>query len=127
VFTFSMHGASNYPFKKEQSDLDIPLAKGTNDSEYLSILKKTLPKLINQEQPDFIFYLCGVDVISTDKLGTLGLTVDGCKERDAFVLDTCHQLQIPVQCSMGGGYSPDIKTIVDAHANTFRVAQDIYF
>ncbi|MFT5736127.1 MAG: acetoin utilization deacetylase AcuC-like enzyme [Maribacter sp.] len=127
VFTFSMHGASNYPFKKEQSDLDIPLAKGTNDSEYLSILKKTLPKLINQEQPDFIFYLCGVDVISTDKLGTLGLTVDGCKQRDAFVLDTCHQLQIPIQCSMGGGYSPDIKTIVDAHANTFRVAQDIYF
>ncbi|MFT6370740.1 MAG: acetoin utilization deacetylase AcuC-like enzyme [Maribacter sp.] len=127
VFTFSMHGASNYPFKKEQSNLDISLAKGTTDFEYLSILKKTLPKLIEQEQPDFIFYLCGVDVISTDKLGTLGLTLDGCKQRDAFVLDSCHQLQIPVQCSMGGGYSPDIKTIVNAHANTFRVAQDIYF
>ena len=127
VFTFSMHGAANYPFKKEKSDLDIPLAKGTNDSEYLSILKNTLRKLVDQERPDFIFYLCGVDVISTDKLGTLGLTVDGCKHRDAFVLETCHQLQIPVQCSMGGGYSPDIKTIVDAHANTFRVAQDIYF
>jgi acetoin utilization deacetylase AcuC-like enzyme len=127
VFTFSMHGAANYPFKKEKSNLDIPLAKGTNDSEYLSILKKTLPKLIEQEQPDFIFYLCGVDVISTDKLGTLGLTVNGCKQRDAFVLEACYQLQIPVQCSMGGGYSPDIKTIVDAHANTFRVAQDIYF
>jgi acetoin utilization deacetylase AcuC-like enzyme len=122
-----MHGASNYPFKKEQSNLDISLAKGTTDFEYLSILKKTLPKLIEQEQPDFIFYLCGVDVISTDKLGTLGLTLDGCKQRDAFVLDSCHQLQIPLQCSMGGGYSPDIKTIVNAHANTFRVAQDIYF
>lgn len=127
VFTFSMHGASNYPFKKEQSDLDIALEKGTSDEEYLSILKSTLPKLIRQERPDFIFYLCGVDVIATDKLGTLGLTVEGCKERDRFVLETCHQLQIPLQCSMGGGYSPDIKTIVDAHANTFRLAQQIYF
>jgi acetoin utilization deacetylase AcuC-like enzyme len=127
VFTFSMHGKANYPFKKEQSDLDIPLEKDASDAEYLSILKKTLPKLIAQERPDFIFYLCGVDVIATDKLGTLGLTVEGCKERDVFVLETCHQLQIPVQCSMGGGYSPDIKTIVDAHANTFRMAQHIYF
>lgn len=127
VFTFSMHGAANYPFKKEQSDLDIALKKGTTDTEYLSILKNTLPKLIQKEQPDFIFYLCGVDIIATDKLGTLGLSVAGCKERDTFVLETCRQLQIPVQCSMGGGYSPDIKTIVDAHANTFRMAQYIYF
>ena len=127
VFTFSMHGAANYPFKKEQSDLDIGLKKGATDTEYLSILKNTLPKLIQQEQPDFIFYLCGVDILATDKLGTLGLTVAGCKERDAFVLETCHQLKIPVQCSMGGGYSTEIKTIVDAHANTFRMAQYIYF
>ncbi len=127
VFTFSMHGASNYPFKKETSDLDIPLEKGSNDTAYLSILKEILPKLINTEKPDFIFYLCGVDVIATDKLGTLGMSVQGCKERDAFVLETCLKLQIPVQCSMGGGYSPNIKTIVDAHANTFRLAQQIYF
>ncbi|CAM4175013.1 histone deacetylase [Zobellia nedashkovskayae] len=127
VFTFSMHGASNYPFKKEQSDLDIALPKDTGDSDYLSLLKETLPKLISKEKPDFIFYLCGVDVIASDKLGTLGLSIEGCKERDAFVLETCNQLQIPVQCSMGGGYSPDIKTIVDAHANTFRLAQEIYF
>lgn len=127
VFTFSMHGASNYPFKKEQSDLDIALEKGTNDATYLSILRETFPRLIESEKPDFIFFLCGVDVISTDKLGTLGMSVDGCKQRDAFVLETCNKLQIPVQCSMGGGYSPDIKTIVDAHANTFRMAQEIYF
>lgn len=127
VFTFSMHGKANYPFKKEQSDLDIALEKGTSDAEYLSILKRTLPKLIRQERPDFIFYLCGVDVIATDKLGTLGLTIEGCKERDRFVLETCHELEIPMQCSMGGGYSPDIKTIVDAHANTFRLAQRIFF
>lgn len=127
VFTFSMHGAGNYPFKKEKSDLDIPLKKGTGDSEYLSILKKTLPKLVDSHKPDFIFYLCGVDVIASDKLGTLGLTVSGCKVRDEFVLETCHKLHIPVQCSMGGGYSPEIKTIVDAHANTFRAAQQIFF
>ncbi len=127
VFTFSMHGASNYPFKKEISDLDIPLEKGTNDSAYLAILKETLPKLINNEKPNFIFYLSGVDVITTDKLGTLGMSIQGCKQRDEYVLETCHSLQIPVQCSMGGGYSPDIKTIIDAHANTFRAAQQIYF
>jgi acetoin utilization deacetylase AcuC-like enzyme len=127
VFTFSMHGASNYPFKKEVSDLDIPLAKNTDDETYLSLLKKTLPILIAQEQPDFIFYLCGVDILASDKLGTLGMTTAGCKERDRFVLQTCKNLNIPVQCSMGGGYSPDIKVIVDAHANTFRLAQEIFF
>lgn len=127
VFTFSMHGASNYPFKKEQSDLDIPLNKGTDDTVYLSILKETLPQLIDTHKPDFIFYLCGVDVIDSDKLGTLAMSVEGCKERDRFVLETCQKFQTPLQCSMGGGYSPDIKTIVDAHANTFRLAQEIYF
>ncbi len=127
VFTFSMHGTSNYPFKKEQSDLDISLKKGTDDTTYLTILKETLPQLIHTEKPDFIFYLCGVDILKTDKLGTLDMTVEGCKQRDAFVLETCHQLQIPVQCSMGGGYSPDIKIIVDAHANTFRLAQELFF
>lgn len=127
VFTFSMHGAGNYPFKKEVSDLDIPLPKGTTDKEYLTILKKKLPELIAKVQPDFIFYLCGVDVLETDKLGTLAMTKEGCKTRDEIVLNTCHTLNIPVQCSMGGGYSPDIKIIVDAHANTFKVAQSLYF
>ncbi|WP_291968184.1 histone deacetylase [Maribacter sp.] len=127
VFTFSMHGASNYPFKKEESDLDIALPKGTNDETYLSTLKKELPQLIKNEQPDFIFYLCGVDILESDKLGTLGMSVEGCKKRDEFVLSTCHRLKIPVQCSMGGGYSPDIKIIVNAHANTFRIAQNLYF
>ena len=127
VYTFSMHGKSNYPFVKEASDLDIPLKNNTKDDEYLSILKKTLPKLINQEKPDFIYYLCGVDVIETDKLGKLSLSIEGCKERDRFVLQMCRDFHIPVMCSMGGGYSPVIKVIVDAHANTFRLAQEIYF
>lgn len=127
VFTFSMHGASNYPFKKEKSDLDIALEKGTNDTAYLSILKETIPKLMDSVQPDFIFYLCGVDVLETDKLGTLGLSLEGCKERDRYVLALCQKLKIPVHCSMGGGYSPDIKIIVEAHSNTFRLAQQLYF
>nr|WP_297786842.1 histone deacetylase [uncultured Allomuricauda sp.] len=126
VFTFSMHGKGNYPFKKETSDLDIPLEKGATDEEYLSILKTKLPELLEKVEPDFIFYLCGVDILETDKLGTLSMTLDGCKERDRFVLEACNDAKIPVQCSMGGGYSPEIKTIVEAHANTFRLAQDIY-
>ena len=127
VFTFSMHGKSNYPFHKEKSDLDIPLDNGTEDLLYLSILKETLPELIKIQQPDFIYYLCGVDVIKTDKLGKLSLTIVGCKERDRFVLQTCKNHNIPVMCSMGGGYSPDVKIIIDAHANTFRLAQEIFF
>lgn len=127
VFTFSMHGKSNYPFHKEESDLDIPLENRTKDLEYLSILKETLPNLIKEQQPDFIYYLCGVDVIESDKLGKLSLSLEGCKERDRIVLQNCKDQSIPVMCSMGGGYSKDIKIIVDAHANTFRLAQDIFF
>ena len=127
VFTFSMHGKNNYPFKKERSNLDIDLPDGTGDEEYLKILKETLPNLLEQQQPDFLFYLSGVDIISTDKLGKLGCTIDGCKERDRYVLQTCYDQKIPVQVSMGGGYSPDIKTIIEAHANTYRLAKEIYF
>jgi acetoin utilization deacetylase AcuC-like enzyme len=127
VFTFSMHGKGNYPFKKERSDLDIALENNTDDTTYLSILKHTLPKLIETENPNFIYYLCGVDVVASDKLGKLGLTIEGCKARDSFVLQTCKKYNLPVMCSMGGGYSPDIKIIIEAHANTFRLAQEIFF
>jgi len=127
VFTFSMHGKANYPFHKEKSDLDIPLESGTSDTEYLSILKNTLPKLIATEKPDFIFYQSGVDILESDKLGKLNLSVEGCKARDRFVLQTCFDKKIPVMCSMGGGYSKDINIIVNAHANTFRLAQEIFF
>ncbi|WP_428223890.1 histone deacetylase family protein [Flavobacterium sp.] len=126
VFTFSMHGQSNYPFKKEVSDLDIALADGTTDSDYLSILERTLPMLIETQKPDFIFYLSGVDILATDKLGKLGCTLAGCKQRDALVFSLSKRYEIPVQCSMGGGYSPEIKTIIEAHANTYRTAKDIY-
>ncbi|GGD95557.1 histone deacetylase family protein [Planktosalinus lacus] len=127
VFTFSMHGAGNYPFQKEKSDLDIALPDGTSDTVYLKTLKETLPKLIEEQQPDFIYYLCGVDILESDKLGRLSCTIDGCKERDRYVLQTCKDNKIPVMCSMGGGYSPNLKIIVEAHANTYRLAQEIYF
>ncbi|HTK20377.1 MAG TPA: histone deacetylase [Mucilaginibacter sp.] len=127
LFTFSMHGANNFPYRKEKSDLDIPLADGTSDTEYLHILKNTLPKLIDQQKPDFIFYLSGVDILATDKLGKLALSKEACKERDRFVLKQCRKHQIPVQVSMGGGYSTDIRDIVDAHCNTYRLAHDLYF
>lgn len=126
VFTFSMHGAKNFPFKKEQSDLDLALEDGTSSKEYLTILKKTLPELIDRVKPDFIFYLSGVDVLKTDKLGRLGLSIEGCKERDAFVFELCKEKEIAVQCSMGGGYSKDINIIVEAHSNTYRLAKEIF-
>ncbi len=127
VFTFSMHGAKNYPFKKEQSDLDIGLDDGTEDAAYLEILKNTLPKLIKKVQPDFIFYLSGVDILKGDKLGRLSCTIEGCKARDRFVFETCKEHNIPVQVSMGGGYSPAIDVIIEAHANTYKMAQEIFF
>lgn len=126
VFTFSIHGKSNYPFKKETSNLDIALSDGTSDDEYLKILNDILPKLIETQKPDFIFYLSGVDILDTDKLGKLSCTIKGCKKRDEVVFNLCKKHQIPVQCSMGGGYSPQIKTIIEAHANTYRVAKDIF-
>tara|TARA_R100000935_G_scaffold13736_5_gene27646 strand:+ start:70794 stop:71699 length:906 start_codon:yes stop_codon:yes gene_type:complete len=127
VFTFSMHGAKNYPFKKEKSDLDIGLDDGTEDAEYLSVLKNTLPMLLKKVQPDFIFYLSGVDIVKGDKLGRLACTKGGCQERDRFVFEMCKKHNIPVQVSMGGGYAPAIDVIIEAHATTYRMAQEVYF
>lgn len=126
VFTFSMHGKDNYPMKKETSDLDLPLESGTQDGTYLDLLYETLPRLIDRQQPDFVFYLAGVDPLHTDKLGRLALSADGLRRRDQFVLETLWQKGLPVQISMGGGYSPRLADIVNAHCATFRQAQLIY-
>lgn len=126
VFTFSMHGDKNFPFRKEVSSLDIPLEDGVQDEEYLSILKVNLKKAFESAQPDFVFYLSGVDVLSTDKLGKLALSKAACKERDRLVLQACKDKNLPVQVSMGGGYSTEIKDIVDAHCNTYRLAFDLF-
>lgn len=127
VFTFSMHAEKNFPFRKEKSDLDIGLADGTTDSEYLKLLSQNLKFIIESFKPDFIFYLAGVDVLGTDKLGKLNLSKAGCKQRDELVLSYCKNLGLPVLISMGGGYSPKISDIVEAHCNTFRIAHDLYF
>jgi acetoin utilization deacetylase AcuC-like enzyme len=127
VFTFSMHGEKNYPFHKEKSDLDIELKDGTDDATYLHLLDSNLKKILDEVEPDFIFFQSGVDVIATDKLGKLGLTISGCKERDRMVLSLAKQNNIPLCASMGGGYSTRISDIVEAHANTYRLAQEIYF
>lgn len=120
-----MHGRHNYPFHKEVSDLDVPLEDGIDDETYLSILYRNLPKLLDAVRPDFVFYLSGVDILSTDKFGKLKVSIDGCKQRDAYVFDLLHKAGIPCTVAMGGGYSPDIKDIVEAHCNTFRLATDI--
>jgi acetoin utilization deacetylase AcuC-like enzyme len=127
VFTFSMHGANNYPMVKEHSDLDIGLPDHTNDSFYLSTVEVNLKNLLEQVQPEFIFYQSGVDILATDKLGRLSVTREGCKQRDRLVLQLARQNKIPVVVSMGGGYSPDFRDIIEAHANTYRMAQQIFF
>lgn len=126
VFTFSMHGEHNYPFHKEKSTLDIPLKDGTNTQEYLSILYNILPELLDKFNPDFAFYLSGVDILETDKFGKLKVTIDGCRQRDEFVFTQLKNKNIPVVAAMGGGYSPDVRTIVEAHCNTFRTAMQVY-
>lgn len=127
VITFSMHGEKNYPHRKERSHLDIGLADGTGDKEYLNLLDRHLQELLMQELPDFILYQSGVDVLATDQLGRLSLTHAGVHARDKLVLGLAKSMQVPIMCCMGGGYSKKIKDIVDAHAQVFRLAQDLYF
>jgi len=126
VFTFSMHGASNYPLHKEQSDIDVPLPDGITDEEYLNELDMHWPNLLEKVKPDLVLYQCGVDILNTDKLGRLGLSLEGCRERDRRILEGCYESEIPVVCAMGGGYSEDLWQIVEAHCNTFRIANDLW-
>jgi acetoin utilization deacetylase AcuC-like enzyme len=126
VYTFSMHGESNYPLKKETSDRDINLPNGLGDLEYLDILANNLNTIFLDFKPDFIFYQCGVDVLETDQLGKLSLSLNGVKERDRMVFQIAKNQQIPVVCSMGGGYSKELRLIVEAHMNTFRLAHFLF-
>jgi len=127
VFTLSFHGEKNYPFRKQKSDFDFGFEDNTTDEYYLKVLSNTIPKLIDSFQPDFIFYLAGVDILENDKLGRLGVSIEGCKKRDQFVLEFCKVNSLPLQVSMGGGYSVYLKEIIDAHSNTFELAQELYF
>lgn len=126
VYTFSMHGDKNFPFRKEMSDLDIPLEDATNGSLYLELLDEHLTAILKSFKPEFVFYLAGVDVLSTDRLGKINLSMSDVIARDRLVFQRCKAYDKPVQVSMGGGYSANIKDIVDAHCNTFIAGIDIF-
>ena len=126
IFTFSMHGEKNYPYHKESSDMDLPLPDYIEDQPYLSLLNEALNTLFEKVDPELVFFQSGVDVLKSDKLGRMGLTLNGCKERDTAVISRCHERGIPLVINMGGGYSPEIKTIIEAHANTFRTCINYY-
>jgi acetoin utilization deacetylase AcuC-like enzyme len=122
VFTFSMHGAQNFPFKKDVSDLDVALPDGTGDREYLAALDQALTETLNRHQPDFVFYLAGADPYEGDRLGRMKLTIDGLRDRDEMVFERCRGIGLPMAVSMSGGYAPDIDAIVTIHTNTIRIA-----
>lgn len=124
VFTFSMHGEKNFPLRKEISHLDIALPDGTGDEEYLQILADHLPAILNQWQPEIIFYQAGVDPHERDRLGRMKLTHDGLRRRDDFVIAECRQRNIPIITTMGGGYGRDLSDTIEGHCNTIRAAID---
>ena len=122
VFTFSVHGAKNYPFRKEASDLDVELDDGTGDEPYLAQLSHWLGVVLTTHHPEAVFYLAGADPYFGDRLGRLSLTIDGLRRRDETVLHTCRAAGMPVVITMSGGYAKDVADIVTIHANTIRVA-----
>jgi len=122
VFTFSMHGATNFPFRKEESDLDIALPDGTGDDAYLTLLETHLAQVLDSHQPECVYYLAGADPYEGDRLGKLKLTIAGLRRRDDIVLQRCHALGIPTVITMSGGYAYDIDAIVTIHAATIEVA-----
>lgn len=126
VFVFSMHGKKNYPYQRVPSDLDIDLPTGTSDDDYLALLQANLEPIITSFEPDFIFYQAGADVLAADRLGKLDLSLQGAFLRDLLVFEVAKAYNKPVCVVMGGGYSPDIHTIVTAHANTFVAAKHTF-
>jgi acetoin utilization deacetylase AcuC-like enzyme len=123
TFTFSIHGANNYPLFKAQSTLDVELADGTSDTEYLETLANYLPAVFASD-PQIVFYLAGADPYKGDKLGRLALSIDGLRERDAFVLRECYEREVPVVTVMSGGYGKDINDTIEIHCNTIRVVKE---
>jgi acetoin utilization deacetylase AcuC-like enzyme len=122
VFTFSLHGARNFPFRKETSDLDVTFEDGAGDDEYLAALGEHLPAVLDTHRPDVVFYLAGADPYEGDRLGRLKLTIDGLRTRDRLVFDACRDRGLPVAVVMSGGYAPDVDAIVTIHTNTIREA-----
>ncbi len=126
VFTFSMHGAKNYPLFKEKSTLDIELADGTGDKEFLETLEQALPRIF-LHNPDIIFYLGGADPFEKDKLGRLNLSIEGLKQRDEMILQFAREHETPIVTTMSGGYALDINDTVEIHCNTIRAVKKVFF
>lgn len=125
TFTFSIHGANNYPLFKAQSTLDVELADGTSDDEYLECLATHLP-VVFAHDPEIVFYLAGADPYAGDKLGRLALSIEGLRERDIRVLRECYDREIPVVTVMSGGYGKDINDTIEIHCNTIRMVKDVF-
>lgn len=126
VFTFSIHGEKNFPARKEQSRLDVHLPNGVSDEEYMAILRQHVSKILDDFEPDFVFYQAGVDPFERDRLGKLKLTLEGLKRRDEFVIGACVERELPIVTTMGGGYGKDINDTVEAHCNTVRTALSMF-
>jgi acetoin utilization deacetylase AcuC-like enzyme len=122
VFTFSMHGARNFPFRKEVGDLDVTFEDGAGDEEYLAALAAHLPRVLDAHRPDLVFYLAGADPYEGDRLGRLKLTIAGLQARDRLVFDACRTRRLPVAVAMSGGYAPQVDAIVSIHVNTIAEA-----
>jgi len=124
VFTFSMHGARNFPFRKEPSDLDVDLPDGCGDADYLAALDHAMAEVWRRSQPGLAFYLAGADPHEADRLGRLKLSFDGLAERDHRVLDALRERRIPVALSMAGGYGHDLATTVAVQVRTLTLAAE---
>ena len=122
TFTFSMHGGRNYPFHKVPGTLDIELADGTGDEEYLALLAEALPRVLSEGRPDLVVYLAGADPHERDRLGRLKLTFEGLERRDAMVIEGCREVGIPVAITIAGGYGAEIRDTVRIHVATARIA-----
>ncbi|MCW5981508.1 MAG: histone deacetylase [Bryobacteraceae bacterium] len=125
VFTLSIHGGNNFPFRKRESRLDVSLPDGTSDEPYLDALSAVLPPVFDFG-PQIVFYQSGVDVLAADTLGRLALTLEGLKQRDRMVMEQCRYRRIPLAITLGGGYADPIELTAQAHANTFRVAREVF-
>jgi acetoin utilization deacetylase AcuC-like enzyme len=122
LFSFSMHGDNNFPFRKTASDLDVALPDGTGDDDYLAALDEALTQIAAKFPADFVFYLAGADTWAGDRLGKLAVSKVGLQARDEMVLEWCRKRQVPIAICMAGGYAPDIDDIVDIHFQTIEAA-----
>jgi acetoin utilization deacetylase AcuC-like enzyme len=125
VFTFSIHGARNFPFRKEESDLDIPLPDGADDGEFLEALEGGLEKALEASRAGLAIYLAGADPYEDDRLGRLSVSKEGLAERDRLVLETCRERGIPVAVTMAGGYARQIEDTVDIHFRSIERAASL--